>query len=108
MAELNQDYIADLHRRIVEAICDVSAERQGESPAGERKKVYIGTAEVCQTLTMVLAEFLEGSPGLNTPGDMRRMSETIAKKLRHGIADIRRIRDETGREPLPSVIINNN
>ncbi|WP_206245710.1 hypothetical protein [Novosphingobium terrae] len=108
MAELNLEYIAQLHGSIVQTICEVSADRQGETPPGEPKTLYIGSAEVCQTLTMLLAEFLESTPGLETPGDIRRLTETIASKLRAGILDIRRRRAETGGEPLPTVIINSN
>jgi hypothetical protein len=108
MSELNQDYIVDLQRGIVEAICRVSADRQGECLANEPRTLYIGSAEVCQTLTNLLAQFLEGVPGLDTPAEIRRMSETVARKLRVGIADIRRIRAETGGQPLPSVIIRSN
>jgi len=57
---------------------------------------------------MVLAEFLEGAPGLDTPDDVRRMSETIAKRLRLGIADIRRLRAETNAEPPARIITNSN
>jgi len=35
MSELNLDYIADLHREIVEAIFKVSADRQGAAAPGE-------------------------------------------------------------------------
>lgn len=104
MADLNEDYITDLRKAIVQAICEVSAARQGE-PTGQPRTLYIGSAEVCQTLTILLAEFLEGVPGLDTPADVRRMSETIAKKLRLGIAEIRQLRAATGGKPLPSVII---
>lgn len=105
MRDLNEAYIAELRHAIVQAICEVSAARQGEQPAGQPKTLYIGSAEVCQTLTILLAEFLEGVPGLNTPADVRGMSETVAKKLRMGIAEIRQLRAETGGKPLPSVII---
>jgi hypothetical protein len=37
MSELNQDYIEDLRREMVEAICKVSADRQGEGLLGEKK-----------------------------------------------------------------------
>lgn len=100
MAELNQDYIADLRKGIVEAICEVSAARQSGSPPDGAKPLYIGAAEVCQTLTILLAEFLEGNPDLVTPSDVRKMSETIARKLRFGIAEIRDHRAETGGDPL--------
>lgn len=108
MAELNEDYITDLRKGIVEAIFKVSAARQAEGASGSPNSVYIGSAEVCQTLTILLAEFLEGKPDLVTPGDIRQMSETIAKKLRLGIAEIRQLRAQTGHAPLPSIIINSN
>ncbi|MBN8803827.1 MAG: hypothetical protein J0H81_01735 [Sphingopyxis terrae] len=108
MQEPNQDYITQLRKGIVEAICRVSAERQGATPASEPKTLYIGTAEVCETLTIVLAEFLEGVPDLETPADIRRMSDTIARKLRRGITEIRRVRAETGGKPPPSVTIRSN
>ncbi|EQB14925.1 hypothetical protein [Sphingobium lactosutens] len=59
-------------------------------------------------LTLLLAEFLEGIPGLDTRGDVRRISDTVAKKIRVGIAEIRRHREDTGGTALPSVIIRSN
>ena len=76
--------------------------------AGKGDTLYIGSAEVCQMLTILLTEFLEGVPGLDTPGDVRRMSDIVAKKIRLGIGEIRRHRQETGGEPLPSIIIRGN
>ena len=105
MADLNEDYIAELREGIVRAICDVSASRQAAAPAGQPNTLYIGSAEVCQTLTILLAEFLEGVPGLDSPTDVRRMSETIARKLRLGITEIRQLRAETGGKPPASLII---
>lgn len=108
MPELNQDYITDLRKEIVATIVKVSADRQEESLPGEKRQIYIGTAEVCQTLTILLAEFLEGKPDLVTPSDIRHMTETVAKKLRLGIGEIRRLRAETGGEPLPVVTTRSN
>lgn len=105
MAELNEDYIAALRKGIVQAICDVSRARQGEAPTGQAPPLHIGAVEVCQTLTILLAEFMEGGPGLDTPADVRRMSETIAKKLRLGILEIRQHRAATGETPPPSLVI---
>jgi len=108
MAELNEEYIADLRRAVVKAICEVSATRQESSSTAKGDTLYIGSAEVCQTLTLLLAEFIDGVPGLDTPGDVRRMSDIVAKKIRLGIIEIRRNRAETGGSPLPSVIIRGN
>ena len=105
MADLNEDYIAELRQGIVRVICDVSAARQGATPAGQPTTLYIGSAEVCQTLSILLAEFLEGVPGLDTPADVRRMSETVARKLRLGIAEIRQLRAATGGKPPAAQII---
>ncbi|MFZ2997266.1 hypothetical protein [Sphingobium sp.] len=108
MAELNEEYISDLRRAVVKAICGVSAERQRSNEAGKGDTLYIGSAEVCQMLTILLTEFLEGVPDLDTPGDVRRMSDIVAKKIRLGIGEIRRHRQETGGKPLPSIIIRGN
>ncbi|MAM11749.1 MAG: hypothetical protein CML23_15080 [Rhizobiaceae bacterium] len=108
MTELNEDYIADLRRAVIMAICEASATRQESSTAGNGDTLYIGTAEVCQTLILLLTEFLEGVPELDTPGDVRRMADVVARKIRTGIAEIRRRRDETGSLPLPSIIIRGN
>ena len=61
MTELNEDYISDLRQAVVKAICEVSAQRQHAPEAGKGDTLYIGTAEVCQMLTILLAEFLEAS-----------------------------------------------
>lgn len=108
MAELNEEYITDLRRAVVKAICEVSAARQESSSMEKGNTLYIGSAEVCQTLTLLLAEFIEGVPGLKTPGDVRRMSDVVAKKIRLGITEIRRHRADTGGSPLPSIIIRGN
>lgn len=108
MAELNEEYISDLRQAVVKAICEVSAQRQQSPAAGKGDTLYIGSAEVCQMLTILLTEFLEGVPGLDTPGDVRRMSDTVAKKIRLGIGEIRRHREDTGGAPLPSIIIRGN
>lgn len=108
MHDLNMDYISELHDGIVEAICRVSAERQGEGRPGEARTLYIGTAEVCQALTMALTGFLESTPDLDTPTKVRGLSEIIAKKIRLGIVEIRRIRENTGGDPLPVAVIRGN
>jgi hypothetical protein len=108
MTELNEDYISDLRRAVVKAICEVSAQRQHSPEAGKGDTLYIGSAEVCQMLTILLAEFLEGVPGLDTPSEVRRMSDVVARKIRLGIGEIRRHRDETGGTPPPSIIIRGN
>jgi len=105
MADLNEAYIADLREGMVKAIHEVSRARQGDAVPGKPQPLYIGAAEVCQTLVILLAEFIERGPGLDSPGDVRRMTETIAKKLRLGVADIRRLRAETGAQPPPTLII---
>lgn len=108
MVELNQEYIDDLRRAVVKAICEVSAGRQQSPSAGKGDTLFIGSAEVCQMLTLLLTEFLEGVPGLDTQGDVRRISDVVAKKIRLGIAEIRRHREAKGGRPLPSVIIRSN
>lgn len=108
MTELNQDYVDELHRAMVEAICKVSAARQQSASSDRGDTLYIGTAEVCQALTHLLTDFLEGVPGLDKPGDVRQLSDTVARKIRRGIAEIRRDRDATGGAPLPSIVIRGN
>jgi len=108
MHDLNMDYISELHHGIVEAICRVSADRQSEGLHGEAKTLYIGSAEVCQALTMALTGFLESTPDLDTPAKVRALSETVAKKIRSGIVEIRRLRENTGGDPLPVVVIRGN
>lgn len=108
MPELNEDYISDLRRAVVKAICEVSAHRQHALEAGKSDTLCIGTAEVCQMLTILLTEFLEGVPGLDAPSEVRRMSDVVAKKIRLGIGEIRRHRDETGGTPPPSILIRGN
>lgn len=105
--ELNEAYIAKLRRGILEAICEASVP-EGGAAASFDNTLYIGTAEVCEVLTITLAEFLESMPGLESPSDVRVVSERIAKNLRSGIQTIRRIRVETGSEPLPTVAIRPN
>lgn len=110
MAKTNkaEDYVASLRRAIVQAICEVSVP-EADPATGERgDTLYIGSTEVCEALTILLAEFLEGVPGLDTPRDIRAISETVAKKLRLGIAEIRTLRAETGSQPPPSIIIRSN
>jgi len=108
MAELNEEYISDLRQAVVKAICEVSAQRQQSPSAGKGNTLYIGSAEVCQMLTILLAEFLEGVPGLDTPSEVRRMSDVVARKIRLGIGEIRQHRAETGGKPLPSIVIKGN
>lgn len=108
MPELNEDYISDLRRAVVKAICEVSAQRQHAPDVGKGDTLYIGTAEVCQMLTILLTEFLEGVPGLDTPSEVRRMSDVVARKIRLGIREIRQHRAETGGTPLPSIVIKGN
>jgi hypothetical protein len=105
--ELNEAYIAKLRRGILEAICEASVP-EGGAAASFDKTLYIGTVEVCEVLTITLAEFLESMPGLDSPSDIRVVSEKIAKNLRSGIQTIRRIRVETGSDPLPTVAIRPN
>ncbi|BBD02512.1 MULTISPECIES: hypothetical protein [Alphaproteobacteria] len=108
MTELNEEYISDLRQAVVKAICEVSAQRQHAPEAGKGGTLYIGTAEVGQMLTILLTEFLEGVPGLDTPSEVRRMSDVVARKIRLGIGEIRRHREETGGTPPPSIIIRSN
>jgi hypothetical protein len=99
------DYVAKLRRAIVQAICEVSVPEADPVTGDRGDTLYIGSTEVCEALTILLAEFLEGVPGLDTPRDIRAISETVAKKLRLGIAEIRTLRAKTGSAPPPSIII---
>lgn len=108
MAEEQDDYVAKLRRAIVQAICEASVPEAGPVTGDRGDTLYIGSTEVCEALTILLAEFLEGVPGLDTPRDIRAMSETVAKKLRIGIAEIREHRAKTGALPPPSIIIRSN
>lgn len=99
------DYVAKLRRGIVRAICEASVTEADPTTGDRGDTLYIGTAEVCEALTALLAEFLEGVPGLDTPRDIREISEMIARKLRLGITEIRELRAETGGKPLPSIVI---
>lgn len=108
MSDLDQDYIDVLRRAMVEAICGVSAARQHSESFDKGDTLYIGSVEICQALTHLLTEFLEGVPGLEHSEDVRLMSDTIAEKIRLGIAEIRRHRKATGRAPLTSVIVRGN
>ena len=105
--ELNEEYIRKLRRGILEAICEASVP-EGGAAASFDKTLYIGTAEVCEVLTITLAEFLESMPGLESPSDIRAVSDRIAKNLKSGIQTIRRMRDETGSDPLPTIAIRPN
>ncbi|MBF7013768.1 hypothetical protein QUC32_02815 [Novosphingobium resinovorum] len=108
MADLNESYIIDLRRALVEAICSVSAQRQEAASGHKGDTLFIGSAEVSETLVLLLSEFVEGVPDLRTPADVRRMSDIIAKKIRLNIADIRRNRTETGGRPPSSIVIRGN
>ena len=105
MADKQDDYVAKLRRAIVEAICKASVPVADPVTGDRGDTLYIGSTEVCEALTLLLAEFLEGVPGLDTPRDVRAMSDIIAKKLRLAITEIRARRAETGSEPPPSIII---
>lgn len=95
----SEDYVGKLRLGIVRAICEASVP-EPDAATGERgDTLYIGTAEACDALIIVLAEFLEGVPGLDTPGDIRAMSETAAKKRRKAIPEIRAVRAQTGSSP---------
>jgi hypothetical protein len=102
------DYVAKLRRAMVQAICEVSVPEADPATGDRGDTLYIGSTEVCEALTILLAEFLEGVPGLDTPRDNRAISETVAKKLRLGIAEIRALRTKTGSAPPPSIIIRSN
>lgn len=108
VADKQDEYVAKLRRAIVQAICEASIPEAGPAAGDRGDTLYIGSIEVCETLTILLAEFLEGVPGLDTPRDIRAISETVAKKLRRRIIEIRALRAETGSEPLPSLIIRSN
>lgn len=102
------DYVDKLRRAIVAAICEASIP-EAEPKSGDRgNTLYIGSSEVCEALISLLAELLEGVPGLNTPREVRRITDTVAKKLRLGIAEIRAHREETGAQPPPSIIVRPN
>lgn len=103
-----EDYVARLRRAMVRAICEVSVPEPDPLTGENGDTLYIGSTEVCEALTILLAEFLEGVPGLDTPRDIRALSEGVAKKLRLGIAEIRRVRAETGSAPPPSIVIRSN
>lgn len=102
------DYVARLRRAMVQAICEVSVPEADPVTGDRGDTLYIGSTEVCEALTILLAEFLEGVPGLDTPRDIRAISDTVAKKLRMGIAEIRSVRSRTGDTPPPSIIIRSN
>ncbi|MGA1853021.1 hypothetical protein VH570_19495 [Sphingobium sp. HT1-2] len=106
MRELNEEYVLKIRRGLLQAICEASVPEVDTTPAGEPKTLYIGTAEACEALTMVLSEFLDGVPGLSSPTEVRKMTDDVARKLRANIGTIRRVRRETGGEPLPTVVIN--
>jgi hypothetical protein len=110
MAETHhhEDYVAKLRRAIVTAICEASVPEADPDTGDRGDTLYIGSTEVCEALILLLAEFLEGVPGLDTPRDIRAMSETVAKKLRIGIAGIRELRARTGSVAPPSIVIRSN
>ncbi len=103
-----KDYIDQLRRAIVAAICEASIPEADPISGGRGDTLYIGSTEVCDALITLLAEFLEGVPGLDTPRDIRQMADTVAKKLRLGIAEVRAHREATGAPPPPSIIIRSN
>ncbi len=99
------DYVDKLRRAIVTAICEASVP-EADPVSGDRgQTLYIGSTEVCDALISLLAEVLEGVPGLDTPRDIRQMADTVARKLRLGIAEVRAHREATGEAPLPSIVI---
>ncbi|NKJ45103.1 MULTISPECIES: hypothetical protein [unclassified Novosphingobium] len=105
MGERSEDYVGKLRLALVKAICEASVP-EPDPTSGERgDTLYVGSAEVCDALIIVLAEFLEGVPGLDTPKDIRAMSDTVAKKVQRLIPEIRKIRARTGGAPPPSIII---
>jgi hypothetical protein len=104
-ADEREKYVIKLRHAIVRAICEASVPEPDPVTGDQGDTLYIGSDEVCETLTILLAEFLEGVPGLDTARDIRAMSETVAKKLRLGISEIRAQRAKTGDEPPRSVII---
>lgn len=102
------DYVDKLRRAIVAAICQASLP-EADPISGERgNTLYIGSTEVCEALIILLAEFLDGVPGTETPRDIRRLTDNVAKKLRTAIVGIRIHRDETGTAAPRSVIIRSN
>jgi hypothetical protein len=105
MEKQPDDYVAKLRQAIVRAICEASVPEADPATADLGDVLYIGSTEVCEVLTMLLAEFLEGVPGLDTPRDIRVTSETIARRLRLSITEIRELRTQAGGKPLPSIII---
>ena len=108
IADKQEYYVAKLRRAIVQAICEASVP-EADPETGERgDTLYIGSSEVCEALTILLAEFLEGVPGLDTPRDIRALSETVARKIRIGITEIRTLRKESGAPPIPSIVIRSN
>lgn len=108
MGELSEDYIGKLRLALVKAICEASVPEPDPTTGERGETLYIGSAEVCDALIIVLAEFLEGVPGLDTPKDIRTMSDTVSKKLRRLIPEIRDVRARTGTSPPPSIIIRSN
>jgi hypothetical protein len=104
----HDDYVARLRRAIVQAICEASVPEPDPATGDRGDTLYIGSADVCEALTILLAEFLEGVPGIDTPRDIRAISETVAKKIRRGIAEIRAQRAITGAAPPRSIIIRSN
>ncbi|MDF0490161.1 hypothetical protein PX554_18705 [Sphingomonas sp. H39-1-10] len=103
--ENTEDYVGKLRRALVKAICEASVPEPDPATGARGDTLYIGTSEVCDALIIVLAEFLEGVPGLETPAHIRAISDTVAKKLRRAIPEIRAIRARTGAMPPPSIII---
>ena len=69
MADLNESYIIDLRRALVEAICKVSAQRQEAASGHKGDTLFIGSAEVSETLMLLLSEFVEGVPDHQQPAD---------------------------------------
>ncbi len=69
VTDKDDDYVAKLRRAIVRAICEVSSPERDPATGDRGDTLYIGSADVCQALTTLLAEFLEGVPGLDTPRD---------------------------------------
>jgi hypothetical protein len=102
------DYVGKLRREIVRAICEASVPTADLATGDRGDTLYIGSTQVCDALILLLAEFLEGVPGLDTHRDIRIMSETVARKLRLAIAEIRARRAETGAPAPPSIVIRSN
>ena len=108
MMRRQDDYVGKLRRAIVQAICEASLP-EADPATGERgDTLYIGSTEVCEALIILLAEFLEGVPGLDSPRDVRAISESVARKLRFGITEIRERRVKFGGEPPRSITIRSN